>query len=167
MAAFQFVLVIALVALTARSQQNSPQEPSAQPQPVLPASCPITRRPAKEFIAPIPYVRDENSFWLGTEPGSDPGHCRRKIAVTRIELRSKGVNRLVYKRGCQEHFSPFAGNAGVVATSSPSHHGRRSSGVLHLGCSIAVAASSLVATTPISFETHQAVRLYGGNHGSI
>jgi hypothetical protein len=25
----------------------------------------------------------------------------------------------------------------------------------------------LVATTPISFETHQAVRLYGGNHGSI
>jgi hypothetical protein len=95
MAAFQFVLVIALVALTARSQQNSPQEPSAQPQPVLPASCPITRRPAKEFIAPIPYVRDENSFWLGTEPGSDPGHCRRKIAVTRIELRSKGVNRLV------------------------------------------------------------------------
>jgi len=53
------------------------------------------------------------------------------------------------------------------ATSSPSHHGRRSSGVLHLGCSIAAAASSLVATTPISFETHQAVRLYGGNHGSI
>src|SRR5712691_10231687 len=49
------------------------------------------------------------------------------------------------------------------ATSSPSHHGRRSSGVLPLGCSIAVAASSLVATTPISFETHQAVRLYGGS----
>ena len=119
MAAFQFVLVIALVALTARSQQNSPQEPSAQPQPVLPASCPITRRPAKEFIAPIPYVRDENSFWLGTEPGSDPGHCRRKIAVTRIELRSKGVNRLVYKRGCQEHFSASTGGAVQFAPSSP------------------------------------------------
>jgi hypothetical protein len=67
MTAFQFVLVIALVALTARSQQNSPQEPSAQPQPVPPASCPITRRPAREFIPPVPYDRDENSFWLGTE----------------------------------------------------------------------------------------------------
>jgi hypothetical protein len=67
MVAFRFVLVIALVALTARSQQNSPQEPSAQPQPVPPASCPITRRPAKDFIPPVPYERDENSFWLGTE----------------------------------------------------------------------------------------------------
>jgi hypothetical protein len=28
-------------------------------------------------------------------------------------------------------------------------------------------ASSLVATTPISFETEQALRLYGVNHGSI
>ncbi len=41
MTAFRFVLVIALVALTVRSQQNSPQEPSVQPQPVPPASCPI------------------------------------------------------------------------------------------------------------------------------
>ena len=46
------------------------------------------------------------------------------------------------------------------ATSSPSYHGRRSSGVLDLGCSIAVAASSLVATTPISCETHQAVWVF-------
>ena len=76
-------------------------------------------------------------------------------------------NRLIYKRGCQEHFSPSAGCAGLFRDIQPSHHGRRSSGVLHLGCSIALAASSLVATTPISFETHQAVRLYGGNHGSI
>ena len=67
MAAFRFVLVTALVALAARSQQNSPQEPSAQPQPVPPASCPITRRPAKEFTPPVPYERDENSFCLGTE----------------------------------------------------------------------------------------------------
>jgi hypothetical protein len=67
MTAFRFVLVIALVALAARSEQNSPQEPSAQPQPVPPASCPITHRPAKEFIPPVPYERDENSFWLGTE----------------------------------------------------------------------------------------------------
>jgi hypothetical protein len=63
MTAFRFVLVIALVASTARSQQ----EPSAQPQPGPPASCPITRRPAKEFIPPDPHERDENSFWLGTE----------------------------------------------------------------------------------------------------
>ena len=67
MTAFRFVLVIALVALAARSEQNSPQEPSAQPQPVPPASCLITHRPAKEFIPPVPYERDENSFWLGTE----------------------------------------------------------------------------------------------------
>jgi hypothetical protein len=32
MSAFRFVLLIALVALTARSQQHSPQELSAQPQ---------------------------------------------------------------------------------------------------------------------------------------
>ena len=67
MTAFRFVLVIALAALTARSQENSPQEPSAQPQPVPPASCRVTRRLAKEFIPPVPYERDENSFWLGTE----------------------------------------------------------------------------------------------------
>ena len=67
MTAVRFVLVTELVALTARSQQNSPQESSAQPQPVPLASCPITRRPAKEFIPPVPYKRDENSFWLGTE----------------------------------------------------------------------------------------------------
>jgi hypothetical protein len=67
MTAVRFVLVVALVASTARSQQNSPQEPSGQPQPAPPASCPITRRSAKEFIPPVPYKRDENSFWLGTE----------------------------------------------------------------------------------------------------
>jgi hypothetical protein len=67
MIAFRFVLAIALVALTARSRQSSLQEPSAQPQSLPPASCPITRPPAKEFIPPVPYERDENSFWLGTE----------------------------------------------------------------------------------------------------
>jgi hypothetical protein len=53
------------------------------------------------------------------------------------------------------------------ATSSPSHQRRRWSGVVPWGCSISAAASFLVATTPISFETYQAVRLYGVNHGSI
>jgi len=67
MTAFRFVLVIVLVALTARSQQNSHQEPSGQTQPAPPVSCPITRPPAKEFIPPAPYKRDGNSFWLGTK----------------------------------------------------------------------------------------------------
>src|SRR6266567_5603290 len=44
--------------------------------------------------------------------------------------------RLIYKRGCQEHFSPSAGCAGLFRDIQP-HHGRRSSGVLPLGCSIA------------------------------
>jgi hypothetical protein len=51
MTAFRFVLVIVLVALTARSQQNSNQEPSGQTHPAPPA----------------PYKRDGNSFWLGTK----------------------------------------------------------------------------------------------------
>lgn len=67
MTALRCVLVIALVALPARSQQNSPQESLALPHPVPSASCPITRRPAKEFIPPVPYKRDENAFWLGSE----------------------------------------------------------------------------------------------------
>src|SRR2546427_144363 len=54
------------------------------------------------------------------------------------------------------------------ATSSPlSPYRRRSSGVVPLGYSISAGSSSLVATTPISFETNQAVWLYGVNHGSI
>jgi len=32
---------------------------------------------------------------------------------------------------------------------------------------ISTVASSLMVTTPISFETEQALRLYGVNHGSI
>jgi hypothetical protein len=80
---------------------------------------------------------------------------------------SRECKRLIYKRICQEHFSPFAGNAGLVRDIQPLSPWKTAPGVLHLGCSIAAAASSLVATTPISFETHQAVRLYGGNHGSI
>jgi hypothetical protein len=35
-------------------------------------------------------------------------------------------------------------------------------GLFHL-----ISCIFLVATTPISFETNQAVRLYGVNHGSI
>src|SRR6266496_4715413 len=74
--------------------------------------------------------------------------------------------RVFLERGCQEHFSPYAGGADLFRDIQP-----LSPWTLvwcpALGCSIAAAASSLVATTPISLETHQAVRLYGGNHGSI
>jgi|SRR5271169_164572 len=47
------------------------------------------------------------------------------------------------------------------ATSSPSHHRRRSCGVVPLGYSISAAASSLVATTPISFETESSRAVVG------
>jgi hypothetical protein len=55
------------------------------------------------------------------------------------------------------------------ATSSPSLHGGRLSGVVPLGlaCSISAGSSSWVATTLAVSETGQALRLYGVNHGSI
>src|ERR1019366_1383812 len=73
----------------------------------------------------------------------------------------------LYKGMSRTFFSLRRRRGFWFARSSPSHHRRRSSGVVPLGYSISVVASSLVATTPISFETNQAVRLYGVNHGSI
>ena len=64
------------------------------------------------------------------------------------------MKREFLERDVKNIFLPAPDAQVYFVTSSPSHHGRRSSGVRHLGCSIAVAASSLVATTPISFETH-------------
>ena len=66
MTVLRLVLLISLVALTARGQQKSPQQPSA-PRP--PASCPVTVPPANPFTPPSPYPSElgENSFWLGTE----------------------------------------------------------------------------------------------------
>jgi hypothetical protein len=66
MTVLRLVLLISLVALTARGQQNSPQQPSAPRRFVPPASCPVTV-PADPFTPPGPYELDENSFWLGTE----------------------------------------------------------------------------------------------------
>jgi hypothetical protein len=63
-------------------------------------------------------------------------------------------NRLIYKRGCQEHFSPYAGGADLFRDIQPLSPWKTVVWCPALGCSIAVAASSLVATTPISFETH-------------
>jgi hypothetical protein len=37
-----------------------------QTESSIPASCPVTRRPAHEFIPPAPYERDDVTFWLGT-----------------------------------------------------------------------------------------------------
>src|ERR1039457_1745269 len=52
-------------------------------------------------------------------------------------------NGLVYIRGCQEHFSPSAGGAGLVRDIQPLSHRRRSCGVVPLGYSISAAASSV------------------------
>jgi hypothetical protein len=68
MTLLRLVVLISLVALTARSQQNSPQQPPVQRQ-LVPASCPVTVRPAKPFTPPSQYELEDdvNGFWLGTE----------------------------------------------------------------------------------------------------
>ena len=67
MITLRFVQIIALVALTSSGQQTPPQSASPQTEAPIPASCPVTRRPAREFIPPAPYERDDVAFWLGTE----------------------------------------------------------------------------------------------------
>jgi hypothetical protein len=69
MAVLRLVLLISLVALTVRGQQNSPQQPSAPSRLVPPASCSVTVPPANPFTPPAPYELGENtsSFWFGTE----------------------------------------------------------------------------------------------------
>jgi hypothetical protein len=62
MTVLRLVLLISLVAWTARAQQNSSQQPF-----VPPASCPVTVPPAVPFTPPVPYKVGEKSFWLGTE----------------------------------------------------------------------------------------------------
>src|SRR5205823_7174289 len=93
-----------------------------------------------------------------------PGRC---ISVSLWTGRGFERYRLIYKRGCQEHFSPYAGGADLFRDIQPLLPWKTLVWCPALGCSIAVAASSFLVATPISFETHQAVRLYGGNHGSI
>ena len=62
MTVLRLVLLISLVALTARGQQNSAQQPF-----VPPASCPVTVAPAVPFVPPGPYELGEKSFWFGTD----------------------------------------------------------------------------------------------------
>jgi hypothetical protein len=63
------ILLIALVALTASSQENSSKESSTENKFVPPASCPVTPPPPTAFIPPAPYQAElpENAIWMGTE----------------------------------------------------------------------------------------------------
>jgi len=61
------VLLISLVVLTPKAQQNSPQQPSAPSRFVPPASCPATTPPAHPFTPPAWYEPADDDFWLGSE----------------------------------------------------------------------------------------------------
>ena len=62
MTVLRLVLMISVVAYTTVGQQNSPE-------PVAPASCPLTLSPAVPFTPPGEHEmgKSDNSFWLGTE----------------------------------------------------------------------------------------------------
>ena len=69
MTALQVILLMALATVPSSGQPASSRQASPQTEPV-PASCPVTRRPAKVFVPPSPYQRetsDRRCFWLGTE----------------------------------------------------------------------------------------------------
>ena len=63
----RLVLLISLVVLTAKAQQNSVQQPGTQPRSAVPASCPVTTPPEPPFIPPIYDELSENEFPVGTE----------------------------------------------------------------------------------------------------
>ena len=67
MTVLRLVLLISFLALTARGQQNSPQQPSAPLRFVPPASCPVTTPPARPFTPPAWYEPADDDFWLGSE----------------------------------------------------------------------------------------------------
>ncbi len=64
----RLVLVMAFAAMTANAQQTSSQQvpPHA---PYIPASCPVTTRPAYAFIPPGDYPTElpQDYFWMGTD----------------------------------------------------------------------------------------------------
>ena len=65
MTLLRIVLLISLLALTARAQQIDPQQTS-----VPPASCPVTIAAPKPFTPPARYGQLDNNtkaFWIGTE----------------------------------------------------------------------------------------------------
>jgi len=69
MFALLLILMTALAALTANAQQ--PSSPAASPQTeIVPASCRLTPRPAREFIPPASYHPEKlptNFFYIGSE----------------------------------------------------------------------------------------------------
>jgi hypothetical protein len=100
----------------------------------------------------------------------------RYQAITLKIPRPEGVvsrdfecNGLIYIRGCQEHFSPSTG--AQYGSRRPALSPMEDAGLVSclqaLVVPISAMTSSLMVTTPISFETEQALRLYGVNHGSI
>ena len=78
---------------------------------------------------------------VNTYPNSQYAHRRRSCCKTprlldvvkrsqplyanRKAIRVNECNRLIYKRACQEHFSPCVGCAGLVRDIKPSGHRRR------------------------------------------
>ena len=64
MTALRLVLLILLVTVTAKSQENSTGQ-----HPVAPASCPVTLPPQVPFTPAGEHKMDQNdkSFWLGTD----------------------------------------------------------------------------------------------------
>lgn len=67
MIAFRLFLAAMWTALMLSGQPAFSQESSPGPGAAPPASCPVTRRPENEFRPPVPYKRDEKSYWFGTE----------------------------------------------------------------------------------------------------
>ena len=68
MIALRLVLVMTLVVLAASAQQTS--QPASPQTESVPASCPLTSRPAQAFIPPADYHPEklpENIFLIGTE----------------------------------------------------------------------------------------------------
>ena len=68
MTVLRIVLLICLMALTARAQGNPPQPPADKSE-LPPASCPVTFAPSRPYTPPPPYALEEDSqfFWLGTD----------------------------------------------------------------------------------------------------
>jgi hypothetical protein len=67
MTVLRLVLLISLVVLTAKAQQNSVQQSGTQPRSGVPASCPVTTPPAHPFTPPAWSEPGDDSFWLGSE----------------------------------------------------------------------------------------------------
>jgi len=67
MTVLRLVVLISLVAWTAKAQKNSFQQSGTQPRSGVPASCPVTTPPAHPFTPPAWSEPGDDSFWLGSE----------------------------------------------------------------------------------------------------